>query len=92
MHAEKTTSKFVCLASKGAFYVYHFVITFKGNLFPQNVFQLKIKFTLEPLLICCSEIPTVHQATGQGLFEEKNITAEAFFKKKTFRMHAERTT
>lgn len=42
-------------------------------------FHLKIKSNLEPLLICFSEIPIEHLATGHGFFEETNI-AEAFKK------------
>lgn len=42
-------------------------------------FQLKIKFYLEPLLICYSEIPIEHLATRRGFFEENSI-AEAFLK------------
>lgn len=30
--------------------------------------------------MCYFEIPIEHLATGHGLFEEKNITAEALFK------------
>lgn len=43
-------------------------------------FQLKIKFYLEPLLICYSEIVTEHLATGHGFFEKKNNIAEAYLK------------